>query len=115
MAGSAQAEIPSQLGRSAVVTGATGGLGYETALALAKAGAEVILTGRDDRKGQSAIEKISREVPDAKVSYESLDLASLASIADFSQRMHSRTVAGSPDKQCGSDGAAPPANHGGWL
>ena len=90
MAGSAQAEIPSQLGRSAVVTGATGGLGYETALALAKAGAEVILTGRDDRKGQSAIEKISREVPGAKVKYESLDLASLASIADFSQRMHSR-------------------------
>jgi NAD(P)-dependent dehydrogenase (short-subunit alcohol dehydrogenase family) len=42
MAGSAQAEIPSQLGRSAVVTGATGGLGYETALALAKAGAEVM-------------------------------------------------------------------------
>ena len=90
MAGSAQAEIPSQLGRSAVVTGATGGLGYETALALAKAGAEVILTGRDDRKGQSAIEKISREVPDAKVKYESLDLANLASIADFAQRMHSR-------------------------
>jgi NAD(P)-dependent dehydrogenase (short-subunit alcohol dehydrogenase family) len=90
MAGSAQAEIPSQLGKSAVVTGATGGLGYETALALAKAGAEVILTGRDDRKGQSAIEKISREVPGAKVKCESLDLASLASIADFSQRMHSR-------------------------
>ena len=67
MAGSTQAEIPSQLGRTAVVTGATGGLGYETALALAKAGSEVILTGRDDRKGQSAIEKISREVTGAKV------------------------------------------------
>jgi NAD(P)-dependent dehydrogenase (short-subunit alcohol dehydrogenase family) len=82
-----QAEIPSQLGKMAVVTGATGGLGYETALALAKAGAEVILTGRDDRKGQSAIEKISREVIGAKISYEHLDLASLASIADFAQRM----------------------------
>src|SRR5258707_10107181 len=89
MAGSAQAEIPSQLGRSVVVTGATGGLGYETALALAKTGAEVILTGRDDRKGQSAIEKISREVSGARISYESLDLASLQSIADFSQWMHS--------------------------
>jgi NAD(P)-dependent dehydrogenase (short-subunit alcohol dehydrogenase family) len=65
-----QAEIPSQLGRTAVVTGATGGLGYEAALALAKAGAEVILTGRDDRKGQSAIEKISHEVIGAKTSYE---------------------------------------------
>jgi NAD(P)-dependent dehydrogenase (short-subunit alcohol dehydrogenase family) len=91
MAGSAQAEIPSQQGRSAVVTGATGGLGYETALALAKAGAEVILTGRDDRKGQAAIERIGREVSDAKVVYEALDLASLQSIADFAQRMGSRT------------------------
>ena len=90
MAGSTQAEIPSQLGRTAVVTGATGGLGYETALALAKAGSEVILTGRDDRKGLSAIEKISREVTAAKVSYEHLDLASLASVADFAQRMHVR-------------------------
>src|SRR6266404_4888503 len=84
MAGS---EIPSQVGRTAVVTGATGGLGYETTLALAKAGSEVILTGRDDRKGQSAIEKICREVTGARVSYEHLDLANLASIADFAQRM----------------------------
>src|SRR3984893_7748123 len=82
-----QAEIPSQFGKTAVVTGATGGLGYETVLALAKAGAEVILTGRDDRKGQSAIENISREVIGAKTSYEHLDLASIASTADFAQRM----------------------------
>jgi|SRR6266700_330228 len=82
-----QTEIPSQFGKMAVATGATGGLGYETALALAKAGAEVILTGRDDRKGQSAIEKISREVIGAKISCEHLDLASLASIADFARRM----------------------------
>src|SRR2546430_12586695 len=90
MAGSTQTEIPSQLGRTAVVTGATGGLGYETALALAKAGAEVILTGRDDQKGQSAVEKISREVIGAKLSYEHLDLANLASVADFAHRMHAR-------------------------
>ena len=90
MAGSTQAEISSQLDRTAVVTGATGGLGYETALALAKTGSEVILTGRDDRKAQSAIERISREVTGAEVSYEHLDLASLASIADFAQRMRAR-------------------------
>jgi NAD(P)-dependent dehydrogenase (short-subunit alcohol dehydrogenase family) len=90
MAGSPQGEIPSQLGRTAVVTGATGGLGYETALALAKAGAEVVLTGRDDRKGQSAIEKIGREVIGAKISYERLDLANLASVADFAKRMQAR-------------------------
>src|SRR5260221_5831313 len=90
MAGSTQAEIPSGGGKTAVVTGATGGLGYETPRARAKAGSEVILTGRDDRKGQSAIEKISREVMSAKVSYEHLDLANLTSIADFAQRMHAR-------------------------
>jgi NAD(P)-dependent dehydrogenase (short-subunit alcohol dehydrogenase family) len=111
MAVSAQAKIPSQLGRSAVVTGATGGLGYETALALAKAGAEAILTGRNDRKGQSAIEKIRLEVPDARISYEPrsvqprVDRRFLAADAF-------PTVAGSPDKQCRSDGAAAPANHG---
>jgi NAD(P)-dependent dehydrogenase (short-subunit alcohol dehydrogenase family) len=90
MAGSAQAEIPSQLGRSAAVTGATGGLGYEMALALAKAGAEVVVTGRNDRKGQSTIERIGREALGARVRYEPLDLASLASIAHFGERMQSR-------------------------
>jgi NAD(P)-dependent dehydrogenase (short-subunit alcohol dehydrogenase family) len=109
MAGSTQAEIPSQLGRTAVVTGATGGLGYETALALAKAGSEVILTGRDDRKGRSAIEKISREVTSAKVSYEHLDLASLTSVADFAQRMHARQsldlLINKPRRQITADGS----------
>ena len=63
MAGSAQAEIPSQLGRSAVVTGATGGLGYETALALAKAGAEVILTGRDVGRGSLLLRRLVAKCP----------------------------------------------------
>ena len=84
------AEIPSQLGRSAVVTGATGGLGYEAALALARAGAEVVLTGRDARKGQAAVEKIGREALGARVGFEPLDLANLASIADFAERMQAR-------------------------
>jgi len=90
MAGSAGMEIPSQRGRSAMVTGATGGLGYETALALAKAGAAVMLAGRDERKGLAAVEKIRAEVPDAEVSFQPLDLASLTSITSFSQRLQSR-------------------------
>ena len=45
------ADIPYLSGKTAVVTGATGGLGYETAMALAGAGAIVILTGRNDAKG----------------------------------------------------------------
>lgn len=80
------AEIPSLGGKTAVVTGATGGLGYETAMALAGAGAIVILTGRSDAKGLRAIEGICERFPNALIAYEHLDLASLASVADFASR-----------------------------
>ena len=53
-------DIPSQNGRLAVVTGATGGRGYETALGLAQAGAEVVLAGRNQQKGCVAVERIMR-------------------------------------------------------
>jgi NAD(P)-dependent dehydrogenase (short-subunit alcohol dehydrogenase family) len=71
---------------AAVVTGATGGLGYETALALAGAGATVVLTGRNDLKGRHALDGIRARFPDARIVYETLDLASLASVADFAGR-----------------------------
>ena len=80
------ADIPPQCGKLAVVTGGTGGLGYETALALAQAGAEVVLTGRNDAKGREAIAKIRGKVPGAKIGYETLDLANLASVTNFTER-----------------------------
>ncbi len=79
-------DIPSQSGRLAVVTG-TGGLGYEDALALARAGAEVIVAGRNPQKGTEAVARIRGEVPSAKVRFEALDLASLASVAAFAARL----------------------------
>lgn len=80
------ADMPSQAGRSLVVTG-TGGLGFETALALARAGGDVILAGRDPAKGAEAMSRIRSAVPDAMVSFEALDLADLASVAAFGQRL----------------------------
>jgi NAD(P)-dependent dehydrogenase (short-subunit alcohol dehydrogenase family) len=80
------ADIPPLNGRTAVITGATGGLGYETALALAGAGAAVMLTGRNDVKGRNAIQRIRGELSNTNVSYETLDLANLASVADFANR-----------------------------
>jgi NAD(P)-dependent dehydrogenase (short-subunit alcohol dehydrogenase family) len=80
------ADIPPLNGKIAVITGATGGLGYETALALAGAGAVVVLTGRNEAKGRDAIQRIRGEIPNTNVSYEALDLASLASVADFARR-----------------------------
>ena len=76
-------DIPPQHGKLAIITGATGGLGYQTALALAGAGAEVILTGRNATKGESALQNIHRIFPEARIRYEPLDLASLASIRQF--------------------------------
>ena len=84
------ADIPSQRGKLAVVTGATGGLGYETALALAGAGAEVLVTGRNVEKGRVAMERIKRAVPSAKARFEMLDLASLASVRAFAAQMIAR-------------------------
>src|SRR3984885_3297467 len=81
------ADIPPQNGKLAAVTGATGGLGYETALPLARAGAEVLVTGRNPEKGRAAIERIKRAVPSANVRFAMLDLASLASIRAFAATM----------------------------
>jgi NAD(P)-dependent dehydrogenase (short-subunit alcohol dehydrogenase family) len=80
-------DMPNQTGKLAVVTGATGGLGYETALGLAQAGAEVVLAGRNDAKGEDAIRRIRAVAPGAKVRFEKVDLASLASVAAFAERL----------------------------
>jgi NAD(P)-dependent dehydrogenase (short-subunit alcohol dehydrogenase family) len=84
------ADIPAQRGRIAVVTG-TGGLGFEDALALARAGAQVILAGRNPGKGAEAVEQIHRAVPSAQVRFEAVDLASLASINAFAERLRGQT------------------------
>jgi NAD(P)-dependent dehydrogenase (short-subunit alcohol dehydrogenase family) len=81
------ADIPSQAGKRALVTGATGGLGYETSLELARAGAEVILTGRNESKGRAALERIRREVSNAQIRFELIDLASLQSISQAAKRL----------------------------
>src|SRR4051812_16342213 len=79
--------MPSQTGRVAVVTGANSGLGLATAHALAGAGARVVLACRSPQRGADALEQVLREVPDADVSLELLDLASLASVREFAARI----------------------------
>lgn len=79
-------EIPPQNGRLAVVTG-TGGLGYEDALALAKAGATVVIAGRNGQKGSDAVAHIRVEVPGAKISFGQVDLADLKSVAAFAESL----------------------------
>ena len=75
--------VPDQHGRRAIVTGANTGLGYQAALALAGAGAEVVMAVRDLDRGQAAAQRIRDNVDDAKLRIIHLDLADLASVHDF--------------------------------
>ncbi len=84
------ADAPSLDGKIAIVTGATGGLGYATALGLARQGATTILAGRNPAKGEQALARIRQEIPAAKVRFEPLDLASLASTASFAAAVSAR-------------------------
>ena len=79
-------DIPDQSGKLAVVTGATGGLGLETAIALAGAGAEVVLAARNPRKGAEAEQLIRARHPSANVRFDLLDLGDLASVTAFADR-----------------------------
>ena len=74
------ADIPDQTGRTAVVTGANTGLGYETATALAAKGAHVVLAVRNIATGEAAADLIARAHPGASVAIQELDLTSLESI-----------------------------------
>ena len=85
MAGWREFKVPDQSGRLAVVTGANSGIGFEVSRRLALAGADVVLAVRDLAKGREAVERVNSERPTGHVSAERLDLASLESVAAFSQ------------------------------
>ena len=78
-------DIPPQSERLAVITGASGGLGFEAATILASKGAEVVVAARNAEKGRTAVTKLGQ-----LVRYEPLDLADLASVKDFAARLVQR-------------------------
>jgi NAD(P)-dependent dehydrogenase (short-subunit alcohol dehydrogenase family) len=76
-------DIPDLTGRRAIVTGANSGLGFQTALELARHGASVLLTSRRRDAGDDAVRRVRDAVPDADVSCGLLDLADLDSVREF--------------------------------
>src|SRR6516225_3354851 len=70
-------------GRTVLVTGASTGLGLETARALATTGAHVVLTARSEDKGIAAEATIRAGAADASLEHGILDLAYLASVRAF--------------------------------
>ena len=80
-------DVPSQEGRAFLVTGANGGLGYETARVLAQRGARVILACRRPDAAAEAARRIRDLAPGARVQVEALDLAELASVRECARRV----------------------------
>ena len=80
-------EIPDLTGRAAVVTGANGGLGLETARALAVSGAHVVMAARNQDKAVAAEANIRASHPKALLEVVPLDLGSLKSVRAAADRI----------------------------
>jgi NAD(P)-dependent dehydrogenase (short-subunit alcohol dehydrogenase family) len=79
-------QMPDLTGRRALVTGANSGIGFPTALELARAGAAVTLACRKPDQGAAAVDRIRAQLPQASVDFLPLDLASLTSVEQLAQR-----------------------------
>ena len=85
-----EADIPDLTGKTAVVTGANGGLGLETARALAAKGAHVVMAARDQDKAAGAAGVICAGVPAAWLELVELDLSSQSSVRGAAARILER-------------------------
>ncbi len=77
-------------GKLAVVTGANGGIGYEVALGLAKAGMKLVCVTRSQERGEAAVTKLKSESGNDQIELMLCDLESQASIRQFSEEFHRR-------------------------
>jgi len=84
------ADIPDQTGRVAIVTGASSGIGRETARVLAAHGASVVLACRNIEKARLAAARIESQHPGARTEVLKLDLASLTSVREAAVLVRSR-------------------------
>ena len=77
-------DVPDLTGMTAVVTGANSGVGYETAIELARHGADVTLACRSASRGESALRRLKSDATGATGELAQLDLGDLTSVDRFS-------------------------------
>ena len=77
-------------GKVAIVTGGTSGIGRETIRVLANAGARVMLTARDDAKGEQTAGELRKTSGSDRIEFARLDLMSVADTVRFAQEMRSK-------------------------
>jgi NAD(P)-dependent dehydrogenase (short-subunit alcohol dehydrogenase family) len=82
------ANLESQKGKTVIITGANSGIGFYTALGLAKLGANVILAGRNQERINEAIQAIEKETITGTLSSGIIDLASLSSVREFANEFN---------------------------
>ena len=75
-----------------IITGANSGLGKESAIALAKLGAEIVLAVRDTNKGQSVKNQILNQTPSAVIEVAELDLMDLDSVRKFAANQSTKPI-----------------------
>lgn len=80
--------IPSQTGKTILITGANSGLGLEASRVLSSLGANVIMAVRNLSKGADAVTMIKSKHPNARLTLMQLDLADMESIREFSEAFH---------------------------
>ena len=74
------AQMPSQTGKTVLITGANSGIGYQAALEFARHGAHVLLGCRSQAKGEATLERLHRESPGTKTELVLMVMASLRSV-----------------------------------
>ena len=74
-------------GKRCLVTGANSGIGFETALALADLGAEVLLLCRSRERGEAAATRIREQTGNLRVTVEELDVSRLAAVREIATRL----------------------------
>ncbi|PMS33230.1 NAD(P)-dependent dehydrogenase (short-subunit alcohol dehydrogenase family) [Trinickia symbiotica] len=84
------ADIADQTGKRVLITGANSGIGFYAALELARKGAEVILACRDTTRGETALAAIAKQAPGTRSEVAIVDLASLASVREFTRTQLAR-------------------------
>lgn len=84
-------DYPDLTGQKWLVTGATGGIGFDVAKILLNQGAEVWLVGRSEVKLQSTVNSLRQQIPTSKVHFVIIDYTDLRSIKPAVEKLHGET------------------------
>lgn len=77
--------------RTIVITGGTGGIGLQSAIGLAKTGARILVTGRNQERGELAVRRITRETNNPNIVFVKGDVSSMAKVDQLASDLKSQS------------------------